>query len=168
MHCLQRALEIVHKAGIMSNSGGWGWNLFIKSYTFRSVLSDYTQGRCIKSPQSYEEHTNKSPVTLERTGPAANQRKCFSSETEEVLWQPFWLVYGRKYAACGFLSGNNASVRFCYQPRDNRNSFHLTTWICMALSQVSCMRQMTHISCTKWQLVLFNSGRWRHLVCRSK
>lgn len=61
------ALEFVHKARVAFNSGGQGWNLFIKSYTFRSVLSDYTQSRGIKSLQSYEEHTNKPPETQVRT-----------------------------------------------------------------------------------------------------
>lgn len=58
----QCALGIVHKTGIMSNSGGQGKNLFIKSYISRSVLSDYTQGCCLKSLQSYEGHTNNPPV----------------------------------------------------------------------------------------------------------
>lgn len=59
-----------------------GRNLFIKSYTFRSVLSDYTQGRRIKSPQSYEEHANKPRVTrvstlgqLQIRGSAAPMRR---------------------------------------------------------------------------------------------
>lgn len=43
--CLEMkcAWQIVHKTGIKSNSSGQSRSLFIKSYIFRSVLSDYTQ-----------------------------------------------------------------------------------------------------------------------------
>lgn len=56
------ARRIVHKTEIKSNSSGQGRTLFIKSYIFGSVLSDYTQSYRIQSLQSYEEYTNNLPV----------------------------------------------------------------------------------------------------------
>lgn len=94
----------MHKAGITFDSGGQGWNLFIKSYTFRSVLSDYTQSHVVQSPQSYEENTNRPPETQVRTELTANQ--CCSSGTEEVLRWLFKNVYVRKYDACRFFLFN--------------------------------------------------------------
>lgn len=55
----------MHKTGIKSSSSGQGRALFIKSYIFGSVLSDYTQSYRIQSLQSYEEYTNNLPVARE-------------------------------------------------------------------------------------------------------
>lgn len=126
----QRALGIVHKTGIMSNSGGQGRNLFIKSYISRSVLSDYAQGCCLKSLQSYEEHTNNPPVARVRSGRLQIRRSAPLRGGRRSDSLSDWVMRGN-YAGYDFPPSPSGFAellkplcfKLCYQQRDDTVSY---------------------------------------------
>lgn len=86
-------LTIVHKTGIKSNSSGHGRTLFIKSYIFRSVLSDYAQSyRTVPAVMRNAQTTFLWHECL--------RHSCISYNQEILLWETErWMTEKRSWAS---------------------------------------------------------------------